>query len=131
MTPFQLIVVPLLLALAGRSVYRAWKPGARRRTALLSCVVWIVAAACVMRPETMTQVATRLGIGRGTDLVLYLFCLAFLILAFYGYNRLERITSDITQLVRHLALRNPVSGPKEADPNRPAKAKAASHGNSE
>lgn len=107
MIPFQIIAVPLLFSLAARAVYGAVRSGMGRRTALLSAFIWLGAAACILRPDLMTAIATRLGIGRGADLVLYVFCLGVLVLAFLGKVRMDGINSDLTTVVRHLALNNP------------------------
>jgi len=54
--------------------------------------------------------ADVLGIGRGTDLVFYLFVLAFLGAAFFFYSRLVRMQRQITQLIRDNAIREAQRG---------------------
>jgi hypothetical protein len=106
MIPFQIIVVSLCVVLTWSSLSRAFKAPSRRRVAVVSCLVWLAAAVCVLRPQILTGLAVILGIGRGADLVFYICAIAFLILAFYGHNRLQQVEAALTQVVRHVALAN-------------------------
>src|SRR5258707_15538642 len=108
MTPFQLVVAPLLGFLAGWNMLRVLTSTRRRKSALVGAMVWLAACACILWPSLLTMVARLLGIGRGADLVFYVFCIIFLILAFYGYNRLLQLDSALTGIVRHLALHEAV-----------------------
>jgi hypothetical protein len=68
-------------------------------------LIWLAAAVAITRPDWVQEAAIWLGIGRGADVVLYLFVLAFLATTFLFYARQLRQQQEITQLVRHLALR--------------------------
>ncbi|HYC90139.1 MAG TPA: DUF2304 domain-containing protein [Thermoanaerobaculia bacterium] len=69
-------------------------------------LLWIAAAVAIARPELTATIANALGIGRGTDLVLY-FAILFMIFGFFAvYVRLRRIESDMTKIVRELAIRS-------------------------
>ena len=50
----------------------------RRRAAVIWAILWLAAGITILRPGTTLLVAHLLGIGRGTDLVLYFFVIAFL-----------------------------------------------------
>lgn len=102
---FQWIFVPLLTLLFVHSVVMMGR-GARWRSAGVRALLWFAAAAAVLRPGMTITLAKALGIGRGTDLVLYFFIIAFLGAAFYFYSRLVRLETAITILVRQLALQN-------------------------
>ena len=69
-------------------------------------LLWIAAAVAIARPELTADVARALGIGRGTDLVLYFAILGMVFGFFAVYVRLRRIESDMTKLVRELAIRS-------------------------
>ncbi len=69
-------------------------------------MLWIAAAVAIARPELTATVARALGIGRGTDLVLYVAILAMVFGFFAVYVRMRRIESDLTKIVRELAIRN-------------------------
>jgi hypothetical protein len=60
------------------------------------------------------QLATAIGIGRGADVVLYLFVLAFLATAFYFYSRTVQLQRQVTQLVRHIAIQEARRGTSDS-----------------
>ena len=114
---FQLLVVPLMAALFAVSVAKA-VAGKHRRVAALAAAVWLAGGVTVLRPGTTIQVAKWVGIGRGTDLVLYLFAIAFLMAVFYFYHRLLQLEGALTTLVRHLALRDAAPGNDNGGPSK-------------
>jgi hypothetical protein len=102
---FQWIVVPLLSLLFVHSLV-VMARGRRWRSAGVRALVWLAAAIAVLRPGISSPIAKALGIGRGTDLVLYLFIIAFLGAAFYFYSRVVKLETAITAVVRQVALQN-------------------------
>ncbi|MGA7622135.1 MAG: DUF2304 domain-containing protein [Candidatus Acidiferrales bacterium] len=107
---FQLIVLPLVALLFVRSIVLLGRAN-RRRAAAIWSIIWVAAGITILRPGTTIWVAQRLGIGRGTDLVLYIFVIAFLIVGFYFFNRLLKLESALTEIVRQLAIREPIEQP--------------------
>ena len=94
-------------------------PGQReasRRVAGLLLVVMAIVA--VLWPELTTTAANAVGVGRGTDLVLYLFVMVFAYSALVTAQRIHRLQHDITVLTRELALSRP-SRPERAEVPRP------------
>ncbi len=59
----------------------------------------------ILFPETTTVAAGWLGIGRGTDLVLYLTSFAVMFLAALVYLKFKRLEDRIATLTTELALR--------------------------
>jgi len=76
------------------------------RVGLAWGLLWIAAAVAIARPELTGEVARVLGIGRGTDLVLYFAILAMVFGFFAVYVRMRRIERDLTIIVRELAIRS-------------------------
>lgn len=76
---------------------RAWK-----RIAFSVFVVVNVYA--VLRPTDVTWVAHQLGVGRGTDLVLYVMVLAMGFLTLNTFLRFRSLEKKITDLARTVAL---------------------------
>ncbi|TCK27397.1 DUF2304 domain-containing protein [Pseudonocardia endophytica] len=60
----------------------------------------------VLRPNDVTWVARQLGIGRGTDLVVYLLVVAFVFGMLNTYLRDREISQHLTNLARQLAIRD-------------------------
>lgn len=75
----------------------------------LTLVVIAVGGVAVLFPGAVTEVAQAVGVGRGTDLVLYLLCVTFLFVTIALYLRLNEMHDRYVELVRQLALH-------EADP---------------
>jgi hypothetical protein len=89
----------LLVRRWDRADTRAWK-----RLAFFAFVLVNVYA--VIRPGDVTWVANRLGVGRGTDLVLYLLVLAVSFFALNTYLRFKSVERKLTDLARSVAIRD-------------------------
>src|SRR5262249_1118171 len=66
--------------------------------------VWLAAMIAVAQPLLLQRLANLLGIGRGTDVVLYALVFAFFGTTFFLYARTVILQRQITQLVRLHAL---------------------------
>jgi small membrane protein len=102
---FQLIFVPILSLLFFHSLVLMTR-GVGWRTSGIRALLWFAAAMAVLRPQMTITIAQSVGIGRGTDLILYLFILGSLGAAFYFYGRVVKLENAITTLVRQAALRD-------------------------
>ncbi len=101
---FQVVFVPICLALALHAALRVWRRRVRRRWGILVTAGWLATAWLIAYPASTFVVAQRLGIGRGTDLVMYLAVLSGLFAAGYFYDRYRRLEVIVTELVRRDAL---------------------------
>jgi hypothetical protein len=63
-----------------------------------------VAAFSIFFPELLTRVAHLMGIGRGTDLVLYGLVVSFLVFMATTYQRFRHMEAALTKLSRRIAL---------------------------
>ena len=115
---FQLVTLPLVTLLFLRCVYRVIRRSRSRVGSFAGAVIWLAAGVAILRPEVTNELAELLGIGRGADLLLYLLAIAFLASVFYFYQKAHRLESDLTRVVRRLAI-------QEGQENRPAKGRGA------
>jgi small membrane protein len=103
--PSQIIIVATVLAFLLYAV--------RLRTVLRDRLMFagIVAVGVVLtfRPDLATHVANLVGIGRGTDLLLYIFLLFSLFQTVYLADRLKTIDARLTSVVREQALESAVA----------------------
>jgi small membrane protein len=60
----------------------------------------------VARPDDVTRVAHLLGVGRGTDLLLYALIVAFVFAMLATYLRINEDEQRVTQLARAVAIRD-------------------------
>ncbi|MGI4896917.1 MAG: DUF2304 domain-containing protein [Janthinobacterium lividum] len=97
-----LIVVVLVVgAVLVRSTAGARHQAVRR---LLLAAFVALAVASILVPGAVTEVANSVGVGRGTDLLLYGLVIAFLGFVVSSYRRSRHLEETITQLARRLAL---------------------------
>jgi small membrane protein len=82
-----------------------------RRTALtllvrraIALAAILVGAVAVLFPGLVTQVAHAVGVGRGTDLLLYLLCVTFLFTTIGLHMRMAAMHDRFVELSRRLAL---------------------------
>ena len=87
-----------------------WSTSAARTFSLcctvLSAASWLAAGITILQPEVTNTVARFLGIGRGADLVLYVVSLSFLVSLVYFYHKYRQLNSDLTEIVRSLAIQD-------------------------
>ena len=107
MNLFQLITAPVATILCVRSALSFVRGKHPRGASLAAAVIWFLSALFILRPELTMRVARVLGIGRGADLVLYIFAVLFITISFYYYSRFRFIESQLTEIVRHLAFSTP------------------------
>jgi small membrane protein len=104
MTLFQLIAFPITFGFGLRSAFHLLRGERHRLRGILATLLWIAAAITILIPNATTEIANRLGIGRGTDLVTYLVALAFLWSWFYFHQKITRTARHVTDLSRALAV---------------------------
>lgn len=100
---FQILAV-VVIGVAGFFLLRGG--GARHQAIRRVFMLIFIAAAgsSVFFPQVWTWMANLVGIGRGTDLLLYFLVLIFIGFAATTYRRFRQIDAEITHLARALAL---------------------------
>ena len=83
-----------------------WRSAALDR--LIALAFFAAGCSAVMFPELTSVVARHLGVGRGTDLLLYVFFAASLFFGILMYSKTMRLEARITELVRHIAVQEPL-----------------------
>lgn len=84
----------------------------KKRSGLLSIgatifwtLFWLIAVVFVWLPNALTVVANTFGIGRGTDLVLYVSLVIIFYILFRLNVKLELMNRDITKVIRDKTLK--------------------------
>ena len=96
-----LVAVGVVTLLLTRSTADARHQAIRR---ILLVLFALVAALSVLFPSWVSWVAVRVGVGRGTDLILYGLVIAFLSYVASAHRRMNDLSRKITRLTRELAL---------------------------
>lgn len=123
MNYFQLIATIVTGSLMVLSLMRLFSPNHRKGVSLVSTLVWFLSCLFILRPDLAMSLANAVGIGRGADLVLYVFVIISMIAAFYFEAKHRNLEAQMTILVRHIAIANAKQGvapSKTADPEDPA-----------
>jgi hypothetical protein len=99
---FVLLAVIALMLLHAISQNRRSEIGPLQLAVWLA--IWIGGAVVVLFPDFSTILANRLGVGRGADLVMYVSIPVLFYTVFRLRIRTERLSRDLTDLTRALAL---------------------------
>ena len=102
----QIVLVLAALAALVYFVRRGQTVGIRAGKRLAFGGFVLVNIYAVLRPDDVTWVARALGIGRGTDLVVYLLVVAFVFGMLNSYLRDREISQHLTDLARQMAIRD-------------------------
>ncbi len=108
-----LLIQLILLLGAGAMLFlfiRRWDAAHTRAWKRIAFFVFVVANVyAVLRPGDITWIAHKVGVGRGTDLVLYLLVLAVSFFALNTYMRFRSLEQKVTDLARAVALQEAVT----------------------
>lgn len=99
------IILLAIFAASGRK--RATHRAIRRITVAAVVPIGTVA---VLFPGMVNRLANLVGVGRGTDLVLYVFVVAFLFVSVSHYQRMRDIEDMYVTLARRVAVENALRG---------------------
>ena len=102
MTSIQIVLITLslLVAVFGSHAFRAKLP-----SRLLAAFFFVTATGLILFPASTTVLAHALGVGRGTDLLLYIAILAGIHAVLMLYVRTIRLNRKITEQIRATAIR--------------------------
>ena len=102
-----MIKIVLILAVIGLLLLLLRSHGTTRGGAYVKigmAIFLVFSAYAVIRPEDVSWVAAQLGVGRGTDLVLYLMVVGFGFFAISTYLRFKELELKYARLARAVAL---------------------------
>jgi hypothetical protein len=77
--------------------------------------ILVAAALSIVFPDILTRLAKVVGVGRGTDLLLYILVVTFLFVSVILFRRLDALERKYVRLARLIAIRD-ATDPDEADP---------------
>jgi len=99
-----LIVLSVIAAIMGSVAFRS-----KLISRLLALLLSGVAIGFVIFPDVTSDIARSIGVGRGTDLLLYATIFAGLHTCLLLYMRTRAIQRKLTELTRALAIQNAVA----------------------
>jgi small membrane protein len=99
----QLILIVGLLAIL--ISYFRWFRSAVMDKLLIACIL-AAGIVLVVFPELTNRIALALGVGRGADLIFYLFIVAFCYLILLVYAKIKKLEQQFAELARRQALQD-------------------------
>ncbi|GAA4990730.1 DUF2304 domain-containing protein [Kineococcus glutinatus] len=109
----QVVLIAALVVITGVLVHSTADARHQAVRRLLLVALVLLAVTSILVPGAVTRVAAWLGVGRGTDLVLYGTVVALLGFMASSYRRTRALEARLAQLTRQLALdeaASPVAG---------------------
>ncbi|MFC1711804.1 DUF2304 family protein [Patescibacteria group bacterium] len=104
--PIQIILLIFLVFAISRVVLRMREGSLAVGAFLFWLAIFILAGFAVIDPEFTTFIALKIGIKRGTDVVIYLSLSLLFYLIFRMNIIIENLRQEITKLTREIALKN-------------------------
>ena len=99
----QVLLIAVVVAIAVRLFrMRGARAQALRRLGLVVFAVFAVVS--ILVPDVWNRIAALVGVGRGTDMVLYGLVVAFLSYMVTVYSRFRSTEASLTRLARRIAL---------------------------
>lgn len=109
----QYLLSFLVLLIIYRVVIK-WRQGILTSRDLVFWVgFWFVVGIIILLPEATSFMAEIVGVGRGSDLVVYLSIVLIFYIIFQMTIKIEKIERNITKVVRTVAMRDEVADDKK------------------
>lgn len=110
------IQVFLTVLLLGVAVWVAVQRSASRLIQVLVLIIIALGAYFVWAPDKANELAHAVGVGRGADLLFYVWVVITLALILFMYLKIQRLTRRVTQLTRAMALQHPQVPSADGEP---------------
>lgn len=101
---FQILFTLFSLVILAIIVRRFSKQELSGRAAGFWGLIWMLGLIVVLQPQVASQLATLLGIGRGSDLILYVAIIVLFFMIFKVQISVEKMKISLARIVRHYAL---------------------------
>jgi len=98
-----LIVLIAIIILRLFAKYKSREVSMRQLSGWLA--IWLLASAVIIRPDLTVRLANLVGVGRGSDLVIYLAIIFLFYTVFRLLLRIENMEKNLTKVVRSEALK--------------------------
>lgn len=102
--PIQIFFLIFLFFAASRAFLRVKEGNISFGSFLFWSSLWILATFSVLKPEFTTYMAKLIGIGRGTDAVIYASIILLFYLIFRTNVMMENLRQEISKLTTKIAL---------------------------
>lgn len=104
MPPIQYILVIFAVFAVARLLLQFRKGRVNLGGLFVWLIVWGGMITVALLPQTTSTLARVVGVGRGSDAVVYVAIASLLYLVFRLYTKIEETERSLTKIVRHLAI---------------------------
>lgn len=111
----QLLLIASIVVLGGLLMRRTGADSHLAIRRMLMALFVVAAILSILFPQWLSWVANLVGVGRGTDLLLYALVIAFFALAYIQHQRNLAAQRQVTLLARRLALLEASENEKSAE----------------
>jgi hypothetical protein len=99
----------LTLGLLASAFYALAQRGKAKFLSVAFMVCAVVGIYFTWVPQHATRVAEAMGVGRGVDLIIYIWVVISLLVSFHLHLKVREHTKTITELARRIALSSPLN----------------------
>lgn len=114
MNPFQIIILLVIFSI----FFLVTRSQVQLLERVFTIFIIIVGVVFLLYPNLTTRLANLVGIGRGSDLIFYLFIIYGIFWFSVISNRLRLNDRKITKIIRENAISNPYFGNNQKKTNR-------------
>src|SRR3989339_95684 len=100
----QFILITIIALIVLRLIFKLKSGELTSQQFALWLVIWLVAIVVIGYPKITSQLASRVGVTRGVDLVVYTSIILIFYILFRLLMRLNKIEDNITKIARQVAL---------------------------
>ena len=100
----KFFLLPVIAVIVWRLIWQYQHKKLGRRFFIFWLIVWVLAGVVIWQPGIASYFANKFGVGRGSDLAIYISIVLIFYLLFRFLMRLERMEKQITNLVSKIAL---------------------------
>ncbi len=102
----KIILVAFVLFVLSGIIRRHVKRELNLRELIGWSLLWILVIIAVLTPQTTDLLASKVGVGRGLDLVVVLSIITLFYILIKVLSKVEKLDKDISVIVREIALRD-------------------------
>ncbi len=100
----QFLLIIAIIAVGGFFMRRTGADSHLAIRRIIFGIFVLIALLAVIFPQWLTWFAQLVGVGRGTDLLLYMLCMIFLAFVYTQFRRNAEMQQKVTRLARAIAL---------------------------
>lgn len=104
MNLIQILIVLFIVYVVYRLVVKLNKRELTMQVFILWLIFWLIVGFAVVIPDSLSYIASKVGVGRGVDVAVYIAVLTLFYIVFRIFIRLEKMEKNISEIVRKISI---------------------------